>query len=86
MNRKLTRRAIAKLLAAAPAALAAEARAQSATAGPRPSTTTAASDKRQKAVAKASADLKKGLAALHKTPIPIGTEPATVFSALTGKK
>ena len=84
MNRKLTRRAVAKLLAAAPiawaipeAALPAELKRP---AGP-PLT-----EKQRRAIAKASGELKKALAALHKMPIPMGTEPAFVFSSVARKK
>lgn len=84
MNRTLTRRAVAKLLAAAPAALAAQARARAAEPSRPPAA--AQAEKRKKAVAKGAADLRKGLAAIHKMAIPMGAEPATVFSPLPGKK
>jgi hypothetical protein len=84
MNRRLTRRAMAKLLAAAPVLLAAEAAAEPVErrkpAGP------AFTQKEKAAIAKGVTGLKKSLGDLHKMPIPIGTEPAFVFSPLVRKK
>jgi hypothetical protein len=84
VNRKITRRAIAKLLAAAPIAFAipeAALPADRKKGGGPPLT-----EKQRKAIAKGSGELKKALAALHKMPIPMGTEPAFVFSAVPSKK
>lgn len=84
MNRRLTRRAMAKLLAAAPVVLIAEAAAEPVErrkpAGP------AFTEKQKAAIAKGISGLKKPLGVLHKMPIPIGTEPALVFSPLLRKK
>jgi hypothetical protein len=84
MNRRLTRRAMAKLLVAAPVVLATEAAAEPVErrkpAGP------AFTEKQKAAIAKGVGGLKKPLAALHKMAIPIGTEPAFVFSPLVRKK
>lgn len=84
MNRKLTRRAVAKFLAAAPLAFAAQARAVPAE--PKKPAGPPLTEKQKKAIAKGSGDLKKALGALHKMPIPMGTEPAFVFSPLVRKK
>lgn len=84
MNRRLTRRALARLLASAPFAFAISEAALPAAAkkaaGP-PLT-----EKQKHDIARASADLKKSLAGLHKMDIPMGTEPAFVFSPLIRTK
>ncbi len=84
MNRRLTRRAFAKLLAAAPLALAVSEAAVPAELK-RPATPPL-TEKQKRAIAKSSAGLKKALGALHKMPIPMGTEPAFVFSPIVRKK
>jgi hypothetical protein len=84
MNRRLTRREAAKLLAAAPIALAIPEAAFPAE--PKRPATPPLTEKQKRAIAKGSADLKKALGALHKMPIPMGTEPAFVFSPIVRKK
>jgi len=80
MNRRLTRRSLAKLLAAAPVGLALPVPARKA----EPARTY--SEVEKKAIAKAAAATQKALAPLRKMAIPIGTEPAAVFSPLVAKK
>ena len=79
MNRRLTRRSLARLLAAAPVGLSLPAAAKR-PAGP------SWTEAQKKAIAKGAAELKKATGELHKMEIPIGTEPAFVFSPLVRKK
>jgi hypothetical protein len=79
MNRRLTRRSMGRLIAALPAALAAPLAAL-----PVPAKKAAApafTENERKDIAKGQADLKKAMAALRKASIPIGAEPAFVFTA-----
>jgi hypothetical protein len=79
MNRRLTRRSMGKLLAAVPAAFAAPLAALPA--GEKKAAAPAFTETERKDIAKGQADLKKAMTALRKAPIPIGTEPAFVFTA-----
>jgi len=83
MNRRITRRSLGRLLAAAPAALAAPLAALP------PAEKKAAApvftEKERKDIARGQSELKKAMAALHKAQIPIGTEPAFVFSTARKK-
>jgi hypothetical protein len=78
MNRRMTRRSLGRLLAAAP--LAALPAVQKKAAAP------AFTEKERRDTAKGQADLRKAMGALRKAQIPMGTEPAFTFSAVTRKK
>jgi hypothetical protein len=87
-KRPFTRRAIAKILLAAPAALAAGPLACQSAQGPRSANSrlTAAERKRQEDLAQSVSRLKKSVARLGQMEIPIGSEPAIFFTPLVGKK
>jgi len=84
MKSTLTRRSLARLLAAVPAALAAPLAALPA--AEKKAAAPAFTEKERKDIAKGQSDLKKAMAVLRKAPIPIGTEPAFTFSAVARKK
>jgi len=79
MNRKLTRRSMGRLLAVVPAALAAPLAALPA--AEKKAAAPAFTEAERKDIAKGQADLRKAMGALRKASIPIGTEPAFVFTA-----
>lgn len=86
MSRPMSRRTAAKLLLAAPAALAMPVPGSAAAASttPRPSRPLSAAERRQ--LDKSVAQLRAAAGKIRELTIPIGTEPAFVFRPLLSKE
>ncbi|MGH9368760.1 MAG: hypothetical protein ACRD3M_13925 [Thermoanaerobaculia bacterium] len=87
MTRRLTRRAVTKILVAAPAALAAGPLGCRTAGDSRPAERlTPAQKKRRGDLARSVSRLQKSIERLDAMEIPIGSEPATYFAPLLAKK
>ena len=88
MNPKPTRRAVGKLLIAAPAALSVADLACRTAGEPKSAepTTPPLSAKERQDLAKAVAQLRRVLDSLNKMPIPMGSEPGFLFNPVPPKK
>jgi hypothetical protein len=87
MKRRLTRRSLAKILLAAPAALAAGPLAcQSASGGRAPQRLTAAQQKERESLSREMSRFKQSIERLDRMDIAIGSEPAIHFTPLLPKK
>jgi hypothetical protein len=84
MNRRPTRRAVAKAILSVPALLAFPAAAQT---SPKPTPKKPAwTAAQRKELEKSRTQLQGVVEAMRKTPVPIGTEPALVFRPLVRSK
>lgn len=88
MKRRLTRRSLAKLLLASPAAMAVGPLACQSASGGRPASQrlTAAEQKQQEALSRETARFKNSIERIDRMDIGIGSEPAIHFTPLLPKK